>query len=320
MTKNEAIEVEDYNVKVYQQVLNGELKKFPRYFWKEEYKSAPAIIRYLIENVLGWNEEDVKNKFNTSTLENNKLSGLLKYVNNENLFAILDEAYPGKYLPWELSQVPSKYWRNEENCIKVTRWAVFEVKKWNRDDIVKKFNKNLFYECKLTGLLKWGWNGNTLDALLKSFPEYNFQKVEIEGIPIKESEIELDDIIAKIKAYIEEQGWDREEIKKEWRARNLQKTDLMKFVKKNFDNNMFKAIDTVFPEEFKRWEFPVDNGYWTKETAKEAMHWLAFDVLKITDSEDIKKITKNDIRDYKLTLMLKKVYNNDLKKALEELF
>lgn len=320
MTKNEAIEIEDYNVKVYQKVLNGELDKFPRNFWKEEYKSAPAIVRYLIEEVLEWDEEDVKKKFNTAILEKHKLSGLLKYVYQKNLFNIINDAYPEKYLPWEMSQVPKNYWRNEENCIKATRWAVFEVKKWNRKDIARKFNKNLFYDCKLTGLLKWGWNGNTMEALFKSFPEYNFEKTEIEGIPIKKDEISIEDAIKKIKKYIEDQRWSREEIKKNWRNSNLQKTDIIKFIVKYFDNNMFKAIDTVFPREFKRWEFPVDNGYWTKETAKEAMHWLAFDILNITDKEDIKKITKNDIRKNKLTLMLKKVYNNDLEKALEELF
>ena len=70
---------EDINIKVYQQVLSGKLNRFPRHFWKEETKSAPAIIRYLIEEVLRWDEYDIKTKFNTAILEEYKLAGLLRY-------------------------------------------------------------------------------------------------------------------------------------------------------------------------------------------------------------------------------------------------
>lgn len=48
MPQEESKEITNPHIRIYKQILDGTRDKFPRHFWKEDYESAPAIVRYLI--------------------------------------------------------------------------------------------------------------------------------------------------------------------------------------------------------------------------------------------------------------------------------
>lgn len=53
-----------------------------------------------------------------------------------------------------------------------------------------------------------------------------------------------------------------------------------------YNRSIIDALESAYPGRFKPWQFRrVPNGYWTKETAKEAVNWLVEEKLKITDDE-----------------------------------
>lgn len=313
------LDVEDVNVKIYRQVLDGTLDRFPRNFWKEEYKSAPALVRYLIEEVLKWDEEDIKNNFTTFTLEQYKLAGLHKYVYKKNLFNVIDSAYPGRFKPWEMKFSPRSYWRNLENCINATRWLILEKLEWTKEDIMEKFNNNVFKENGFTGLLKWGWNGESYNAVALSFYEYDFKPWDLRSIHM--TNLSKDEGITAIRWYIEEKmKWSEEEIKRNWRVRTIREDGIMRIVVIVFGNSMYDAINAAYPNRFKRWEFPVPNGYWTLDKAKEALRWVVLVKLELDPNEVCAKTLYEHLYNYNLRGMLELGFQTGLKEAIQLTF
>jgi len=51
-------------IEIYKLVLERKLYAFPRYFWNkpESLKEAGDITRFLFEQILNWNENDIKEK------------------------------------------------------------------------------------------------------------------------------------------------------------------------------------------------------------------------------------------------------------------
>lgn len=318
MAKNQII-TEDINVQIYQQVLDGTLNKFPLNFWKEEYRSAPAIVRYLIEEVLKWDEEDIKEKYTNLTLKSNKLGGLLKYVYDCKSFDAIEAAYPGRFKPWEMKASPNSYWQSIENCVNATRWLILEKLKWTKEDIMKKYNKRVFIDNGFTGLLKSGWNGETYQAIALSFHEYDFKQWDLLAIPL--TNFTKEEGKTAIKWYIEEKmNWTEKEIKQNWRSRNIQEDGIMRIVQSVFNNQMFDAIDSAYPNRFKRWEFPVTSGFWTLEKSKEALRWLVIEKLQLDPNEVTPKIVYDHIYEYNLSGMLKVGFQTGVKEAMQLTF
>ena len=113
-------------VDVYKMVLNGTLKQFPNGFWSvpENYDYAVKCMRYLIEHVLKWDEEQVKKNYSKEMLQKYKLRGMVQVLFPHSIYDALDNAYRGKYKPWELNKVGFVW--DEDKIIEATKWLVEE--------------------------------------------------------------------------------------------------------------------------------------------------------------------------------------------------
>lgn len=86
-------------IEVYKLVLSGKLKKFPNRTWNQpdSVDYGASILRYLIEDILKWTDDDIRNSYSYKTLRDNRLWGLLTEVFERSPFKALNTAYPGRF-------------------------------------------------------------------------------------------------------------------------------------------------------------------------------------------------------------------------------
>lgn len=169
------------DVELYKLRLQGKLKKFPDGFWKKPgaLDSAKEITIYFIEKILKWDEKDVRKKLDEKIFREYKLSGMLEYVFGRSPYKAIDNAYPGKYLPWEFRSCYKGIWQDE----KIREDAI----KW----LLKKVHKDKFDELTNLDFLNNGLGG-LFDLLIrqKAFKDIDKAKVE-NGLSFHKRELKI---------------------------------------------------------------------------------------------------------------------------------
>jgi len=113
-----------------------------------------------------------------------------------------------------------------------------------------------------------------------------------------------------------------DELKKELSAEMFKDTRLYSMLHDKFNNSPYDAINSAYPNKFKRWEFNrVANNYWDKETSKEAVIWLIEEKLKL-NIKDIKNISNlaNLFIDNGLIGMVSSVFNGSTYDAINNAY
>jgi hypothetical protein len=105
-------------------------------FWAGPEAGAHAVraVRWLIEERLGWTEEQVRRQLTRSVFARHGLGGLLGIRYGASPWKALEEAYPGRYRPWQLTKSPQAYWRGRagrERAVVATRWLIEERLQWD---------------------------------------------------------------------------------------------------------------------------------------------------------------------------------------------
>lgn len=110
---------------IFQDILDGKIGRFPANYWKQSgvEEVAASITRYFIEVVLRWNDVEIKN-INEKVFRQYRLSGMLEYVFDRSPFRAINNAYPGKYKPWELHCIPKGFWKEENNRSEALRYLL----------------------------------------------------------------------------------------------------------------------------------------------------------------------------------------------------
>ena len=112
-------------VEIYKEVLAGNIKQFPHDFWYENNpdlkRNMKECISYLIDEVLHWGIDDVKEKMKTTVLVENRLSTVAKRY---KLYDIIETIYGDKIKPWEMVSLPSGFWVEDKNRIDYIKWVV----------------------------------------------------------------------------------------------------------------------------------------------------------------------------------------------------
>ena len=134
-------------------------KKFPKGVWNcnEKYDNAKEVTKTLIEKVLKWSDDDIKLKLSSNIFDKNSLCGMLVILFNGSPYLAIDNAYPGKFKPWELPSVPKKFW-NLETAKEATIWLIEEKLKWSDEDVKEKLTLNTFKENSLKSMLNYLFN------------------------------------------------------------------------------------------------------------------------------------------------------------------
>ncbi|MBQ3420480.1 MAG: DUF4046 domain-containing protein, partial [Romboutsia sp.] len=125
-------------VEIYKMVLRGDsLKTFPKGFWQrpESKENAAKCTRYVIEEILKYNDEKIKECLSCKLFANYKLSGMLVKCFDNSPYKAINNAYPNKFKEWEFKIVPSGYWQNKENGINTTKWLIEEKLKLSDEEL-----------------------------------------------------------------------------------------------------------------------------------------------------------------------------------------
>lgn len=157
---------------VYLLLLKGSIKNFPCSYWKEGKKSierANRCIRYLIEDVLKWSQEDVYKNFQHETFSQYGLRIMLKKCFNYKFTEALESAYPGIYKPWLFKIVPRNYW-TKERFIEALRWTIEEKLQIHKNQVPSMVGEDFMLENSLiTGFIKF-YGSRTFEAIDDLYP------------------------------------------------------------------------------------------------------------------------------------------------------
>ncbi len=163
------------SIKVYEDVLSGKIYRFPAGFFSSygiiDYTNVCIpIIKYLIDEILKWNHEEVCKNITRKTFHDYALGGMLSHYFNDSPYAALDVAYPGEYKPWELAACPRNFW-NKDNAILAVRWLYDKKLKWSLEQICSMTNVRLFKENGLDGMLRICFKDSPTLAILNAYPD-----------------------------------------------------------------------------------------------------------------------------------------------------
>ncbi|MBQ3420479.1 MAG: DUF4046 domain-containing protein [Romboutsia sp.] len=311
-------------VEVYKLVLKGNVvKTFPAGFWQQAdaKENAAKCTRYLIEEILKYNEDDIKKNLTSKLLRDNKLSGMLLKCFKNSPYQALNNAYPNKFKEWELKIVPMGYWNNKENAIKATKWLVEEKLKLSDEEIKKQFSQKLFIENGLGGMLAICFNYSPYEAINKVYPN-KFKEWEFNYVPMGYWENKENGIKATKWLIEEKLKLSDDEVRKKISAKLFIENGLSGMLQYCFKNSAYKAINSVYPNKFKEWELEnVPRCYWqNKENTVKAVKWLIEEKLKLSDDEVRKKLSAKLFENNGLGGMLQRSFDGSPYKAINNAY
>ena len=281
-------------------------------FWN--LKTAKEATIWLIEEKLKWNDDDIKEKLSANIFEKNSLGGMLVILFNDNSYFAIENAYPGKFKPWELSGTPKYFW-NLKTASDATRWLIEEKLKWSDDDIKNKLSKNTFRKNSLGGMLAVLFNDSPYRAIENAYPG-KFKPWELPSVPKKIWNVETARE-ATIWLIEEKLKWSDDDIKKKLSANTFIKNSLTSIISL-FNGSPYLAIENAYPGKFKPWEVArVSKNFWNMETAREATIWLIEEKLKWSDEDVKKKFNLNTFKENSLKSMLNYLFNIDPHQPVE---
>ncbi|MBQ4869133.1 hypothetical protein IHQ11_21925 [Priestia megaterium] len=142
-------------IKIYQDVLDKKRKRFPNYFvvGNEGKKYMRYMTCYLLEQHLSIPIDEIPFQVGANTLWSHRLRPPAMLY-GWNYYEVIDNAYPGKFKPWQFQQTPDKYWDGEEGkrrAIEAVRYVIEEKMKISMEEIPFQINFHFFKQHGLGG-------------------------------------------------------------------------------------------------------------------------------------------------------------------------
>ena len=295
-------------------------KQFPKDIWNynSKYDNAKVVTKTLIEKVLKWSDDEIKRKLSANIFIQNSLYGMLVILFNGSPYLAIENAYPGKFKPWEFTQVPKNFW-NLKTASDATIWLIEEKLKWSDDDIKQKLSANTFRKYSLTGMFIILFNASPYLAIDNAYPG-KFKPWDFKRISKKFWNMETARE-ATIWLIEEKLKWSDDDIKEKISANIFEKNSLGGMLAVLFNDSPYRAIENAYPGKFKPWDFKrISKKFWNMETAREATIWLIEEKLKWSDDDIKEKISANIFEKNSLGGMLAVLFNDSPYRAIENAY
>jgi len=305
---------------IYREVLANKRNKFPRHTWSEDVgrQNAKRLTRYLIEEILKWDIEDVKKHVSCEIFYQYRLRGMLKIVYNVSPFAAINDAYPGVLTEWDLQNLPKHFWTKNkaierlEYCIQQTNLP--------QSEFIKIYDINWIKQNGLDSVLSTYWNHSPYKMLNDLYPN-TFKEYEMKQSPTgywDDPQTALD----VLRELLEEKyHYTTEEIYKVYSYGWAQQHGLTRPLTKHWQHNAFMMLNDLYPNRFVPWYFKsIKKSFWTKEQGLDALQYTIEHIEKLT-SEDLKKVYSREwLRKHKLYVPCKKYWNQNIYEMVNEIY
>lgn len=248
-TKQQLLELDA--IDVYKMILKGDvLKRFPAGFWQgpEGEKNSIKCTKYMIENILQYDDEQIIKNLSIKTFQDNKLGGMLSRRYKHSIYNAVEDSYPGRIKPWLFAMVPLKYW-NVETGKEAVKWLIEDNLKWNDEDIKNKLTKKVFYDNNLSGMISSVFKNSPYLAINEAFPN-KFKPWQFSQVSKGFWNIETGK--DSIKWLIEEKlKWNDEDIEKKLNIQIFKDNGLYWMLCDVFNGSIYSAIHKTYPNRFK---------------------------------------------------------------------
>ena len=202
-------------------------------------ETAKEATIWLIEEKLKWSDDDIKEKLSANIFEKNSLGGMLAILFNDNSYFAIENAYPGKFKPWELSGTPKYFW-NLKTASDATRWLIEEKLKWSDDDIKEKLSANTFIKNSLTSIISL-FNGSPYLAIENAYPG-KFKPWEVARVSKNFWNMETARE-ATIWLIEEKLKWSDEDVKKKFNLNTFKENSLKSMLNYLFNIDPHQAVE-----------------------------------------------------------------------------
>ena len=312
-------------IEIFHLVLDGVLPKYPNGIWSPPFgiDYATNILKYVIEDILKWNEDDILEKYDIYLFRKYKLNGMIAQVFNSSPFEALDAVYPNKFKRWQFYRARG-CWKNgsDDDIIKAVKEIYeeeFGIK--NVDDLYKiKNHRDIIMNYGLNGIIHA--RKISYHELLKMvYPEIEEEKFDGRS---GKSFYDFEDAIILLRNIFKEKGMTHEDITN-LTADSLNEYNLYGLFVIKYKMSIYEVIDLVYPNEYKAWEFKkIKNGFWKNpDNIRDAVTWLieeklhldTHNTIRICKSDFLKHnlgslIVYSDMNHIGLKNLIKSVYNN----------
>lgn len=223
-----------------------ELGKVPTKYWTLDI--GIKATKWLIEEKLKWQENDIKEKISHKVFFENGLGGMLRQLFNSSPYDAINATYPNKFKPWELGTVPRSYWTVQTGR-EATQWFIEEKLKWTDEEVKMYMSLDIFMVNGLRGMLERVYNASFFNAIDSAYPN-KFNYWEFSKCPRNYWTLETG--IKATKWLIEEKlKWSKEDINNKISLNVFNKHGLNGMLQMCFDNSASKALNAAYPDIFK---------------------------------------------------------------------
>lgn len=300
-------------IRVYEKVLSGELKRFPKYTWElpNSLYYAQTITRYLFEKKLNWSIDDIKNQFETNVIIHYKIKGMLAALFT-HIFELVDNAYPNKIHPWELTNPPSGFWKSDANKKKALRWLFEEKLGGDLETIKKNLSTHTFAQYGLAGLLK-NFQGSPYKTLECIYPG-KVKQWELGTVPTRFWSCDTNKRKALKWLFEDVFEGDLTKITQNLSVNTFKQYKLAGLLN-CFNGSPYQALDFYYPNKLKPWELanPPMSFWISEQNRKTALLWLFEEKME----GNLTNISHKAFQQYHLSSLLSKHFNNNMQKAIE---
>lgn len=215
-------------------------------YWNLE--TAKEATKWLIEEKLMWDNEDVKKYLSPEIFYENGLRYMLITLFKSNPYLAIENAYPGKYNAWEISKkVPRNYW-NKKTTAQATKWLIETKLKWSFDQVREKISSKVFEENGLMGMLKTFFSGEVYAALDNAYPN---EFVPWELAKASKSFWNMETAKEAIRWLIETKlKWSFDEAKEKISYKVFYENRLEYILQEFFHSNPYYALKNAYPDKF----------------------------------------------------------------------
>ncbi|MEB4819590.1 hypothetical protein [Bacillus thuringiensis] len=282
-----AIKIED----IYQELLDGKRKQFPPYTWSEDIDRnlVKRVIKYLVEIVLNWDDNMLKEGWNKKLIEKYKLDGAVCMIYRGSPYAMLNDAYPDRFT----HEVIKAYKRIQQLRSIVPQDVELSHRSSNSVLTIEEIYQEVL-NGKRDGFPYYVWSEGDKKLLARRVTKY------------------LIEVIL---------NWDTEEIKKGWSGKVIKKYKLNGMVTLVYNGSPYAMLNDLYPNRFKEWELSyTPSNFWNKETAIEALRWTIEEKEKLTDEQLGKVYSQKWLVKHKLASPCYLLFNSSPYAMLNELY